>query len=192
MAINLVEVIQQNLGLPELQKIDPNTQEVKKLENVSPENYIGQAAIPVVLLGLYKFTGDKNGNAAIVNGTLSSDLLGNIFDKKKDEVIEKVAEYIGTTNDYAADKMEQIAIEAIQVINENISGETSDGAVRRFLINQRNNILVYLPAELQVGNVFDDDTIDDRTNKMEGPISNRMHWLETFFPGTDRKKEENW
>ena len=192
MAINLVEVIQQNLGLPELQKIDPNTQEVKKPENVSPENYIGQAAIPVVLLGLYKFTGDKNGNAAIVNGTLSSDLLGNIFDKKKDEVIEKVAEYIGTTNDYAADKMEQIAGEAIQVINENIPGETSDGSVRRFLINQRNNILVYLPAELQVGNVFDDDTIDDRTNKMEGPISNHMHWLETFFPGTDRKKEENW
>jgi hypothetical protein len=30
MAINLVDVIQQNLGLPALQKIDPNTQEVKK------------------------------------------------------------------------------------------------------------------------------------------------------------------
>src|SRR5439155_12878343 len=119
--------------------------------------------------GLYKFAGDKNGNAAIVNGTLSSNLLESIFDKKKDEVVEKVAEYTGTANDYAANIMEQIAGEAIQVIKENIPGETSDGAVRRFLINLRNNILLYLPADLQLGNVFQADTFDDSNHNMEGP-----------------------
>ena len=88
--------------------------------------------------------------------------------------------------------MEQVAHHAIGVIKENISGEKSDNAVRQFLIDQRNNILVYLPAELQIGNVLNDNTIDDRTNKMEGPVSGYMHWLEKFFPSTDRKKEENW
>ena len=32
MAINLVEKIQQNIGIDELQKIDPNTQEIKRPE----------------------------------------------------------------------------------------------------------------------------------------------------------------
>ena len=192
MAINLVEAIQQNLDLPALQKIDPNTQEVKKPENVSAADYLGQAAIPAVLLGLYKFSGNKEGNAAIVNGSLSDNLLGRIFGNAKEEVVQRVAEYTGNTNEYTDQNMELIAGEAIQLINENISGQTSDEAVRTFLIDQRNNILVYLPAELQIGKVLHDNTIDDRTNKMEGPISSHMHWLEKFFPSTDRKKEENW
>ena len=192
MAINIIEAIQQSLGVPELQKIDPNTQEVKRPENISSENYLWQAAIPAVLLGLYKFSGDKKNNAAIANGSLSSNLLEDIFDGKKDEVIEKVAGYTDNTNEYTAEKMELVAREALRIINENISGETTDGAVRRFLIDQRKNILVYLPAALQIGSVLGDNTIDDRSNKMEGPISNHMHWLETFFPSTDRKKEENW
>jgi hypothetical protein len=151
-----------------------------------------QAAIPAVLLGLYKFTGNKEGNAAIVNGAASSNLLNVIFGKDEEKAVAQVAGYTGNTNEYAAEKMELVAQHAISVVKENISGEESDSAVRQFLINQRNNILVYLPAELQIGNVLDDNTIDDRTNKMEGPISSHMHWLEKFFPGTDRKKEENW
>ncbi|MBA2562404.1 MAG: hypothetical protein H0V14_05725 [Chitinophagaceae bacterium] len=192
MAINLVEEIQQNLGWPALQKIDPNTQEVKKPENVSAADYLGQAAIPAVLLGLYKFSGNKEGNAAIVNGSLSDNLLNRILGNTKDEVVQKVAEYTGNTTDYTAGRMELIAREAIKVINENISTHTSDEAVRTFLIDQRNNILVYIPAGLQIGKVLHDNTIDDRTNKMEGPVSSNMHWLEKLFPSTDRKKEENF
>jgi hypothetical protein len=193
MAINITQAIQQNLGVPELQKIDPNTQEVKRPENISSENYIWQAAIPTVLLGLYKFSGDEKKCNVIINGSpLSSNLLDDIFDTKKEQVIEKVATYTGNTNEYTAEKMEQIASEAVRLINENISKETTDKSVRRFLIDQRNNILPYLPAALQIGNVLGDDTIDDRSNKMEGPMSSHMHWLEKFFPSTDRKKEENW
>ncbi len=192
MAINLVDVIQQNLGLPALQKIDPNTQEVKKPENVSPADYLGQAAIPAVLLGLYKFSGNKEGNAAIVNRSLTGNLLDRIFGDKKREVIQSVAEYTGNTNEYTAENMERIAGEAVRVINDNIPSQTSDEAVKTFLIDQRNNILLYVPAELQIGKVLHDNTIDDRTNKMEGPLSSHMHWLEKLFPSTDRKKEENF
>jgi hypothetical protein len=187
MAINITQTIQQNLGIPELRKIDPNTHEAK-----GSEDQLWQAAIPTVLLGLYKFSGDERGNAAIVNGTLSSNLLENIFDGKKSSVVQKVAEYSGLPDQVAAEKMELVAKEAVKVVNENIAGESTDGAVKTFLINQRNNILPYLPPALQIGTVLGDDTIDDRSNKMEGPMSSHMHWLEKFFPSTDRKKEENW
>ena len=192
MPINLVETIQKNLGFPTLQKIDPNTQEVKRPENLSSEDYLPQAAIPSVLLGIYKFSGNKEGNKAILSQTFSGDLLSTIFGGKKQPVINRVAQYTGTTTDYTSAKMEDIASEAVRVIKENVPGDGSDTSVKAFLIDQRNTILEYLPAELQVGSVLGDDTIDDRTNKMQGPMSSHMHWLEKFFPSTDRKKEENW
>jgi hypothetical protein len=192
MAVNIIDEMQKILGIGGLQKIDPNTQEVKRPENITSENYIWQAAIPTVLLGLYKFSGDETGNAAIINGTFPSDILGNIFNGKKELVIERVANYTGNTIEYTVQKMEIAAKTAVQVIQKNTAENVSDSSVKTFLINQRNNILAYLPAELQLGKIFGDNTIDDRTNKMEGPMSNHMHWLEKFFPSTDRKKEENW
>lgn len=191
MAVNIVEVLQEKLGIPPLQKIDPNTQEVKKPEITSQE-YLWQAAIPAVLLGLYKFTGDKQGNAAVVNGIYSENILDVIFNGSAREAIIQVADYTGNTTEYTSEKMEQVAQYAISVIRDNIKDEKSDNAVRQFLIDQRNNILVYLPAGLQIGKILGDNTIDDRTNKMEGPVSGYMHWIEKFFPSTDRKKEENW
>ena len=50
MATNIVEAIQKALGFATLQKIDPNTQDVIKPENLSAENYLPQAAIPTILL----------------------------------------------------------------------------------------------------------------------------------------------
>ena len=78
MAINLVESIQKNLGFQPLQKIDPNTQEVKKPENMSAQDYLPQAAIPVVLLGLYKFSCTEEGNAELLRGELQNKLLKTI------------------------------------------------------------------------------------------------------------------
>lgn len=192
MAINLVQTIQKNLGFPELQKIDPNTQEVKKPENVSVQDYLPQAAIPVVLLGLYKFSCTEAGNTELVRGELENKLLKTIFGKNTQAVINKVASYTGNTTDYAAEQMEIIAWEALSQIRNNISGQPTGASVKSFLADQRHNILVHLPASLQIGEAFQDDTIDDRTHKMEGPMSSHMHWLEKFFPSTDRKKEENF
>ena len=192
MAINLVETIQKNLGFQPLQKIDPNTQEVKKPENLSVQDYLPQAAIPVVLLGLYKFSCTEEGNAELINGQLQNKLLKTIFGKNTQKVINKVAAYTGNTTDYTANRMEIIAWEALHVIRKNMPGQPTGSNIKTFLADQRHNILVHLPASLQIGEALHDDTIDDRSHKMEGPVSSYMHWIEKFFPSTDRKKEENW
>jgi hypothetical protein len=44
--------------------------------------------------------------------------------------------------------------------------------------DQRHQVLVYLPAPLQLGDLIHDESLDDRTNKMEGPVSNFMHKIE--------------
>ena len=190
--MNLVETIQKNLGFPALQKIDPNTQEVKKPEDISAQDYLPQAAIPVVLLGLYKFSRTEDGNAELLKGELQNKLLKTIFGKNTQQVIDRVAKYTGNTPEYAADKMEIIGWEGLHIIRNALSTQTTGAKIKTFLADQRHNILVHLPASLQIGEVLHDDTLDDRAHKMEGPVSSYMHWIETFFPSADRKKEENW
>ena len=73
--------------------------------------------------------------------------------------------------------MEKIAEEAIRIANE----KKGDGEIKLFFVNQRKTILSYLPAAQQLGEVMNNDAFDDRTNKMHGPMSDHMHWLEKFF-----------
>src|SRR5205085_3526735 len=134
----------------------------------------------------------EEGNEELIKGELHDKLLKTIFGKNTQAVIDKVAAHTGNTTDYTADRMEIIAWEALHEIRNAITNESKGTKVKTFLADQRHNILVYLPASLHIGEVLRDDTIDDRTHKMEGPMSNHMHWLEKFFPSTDRKKEENW
>ena len=130
MAFNIIESIQKSLGYPELQKIDPNTQEVKKPGDLSPENYLGQAAIPAVLTGIYKFTRTEEGNAEILKGELKGILLSIIFGSTKNEVVEKVSKYTGHSVDYTSDKMEDIARAAVRVIREHLKNEPSGSSVK--------------------------------------------------------------
>ena len=98
MAINLVESIQKNLGFHELQKIDPNTQDVKKPEEMSVQDYLPQAAIPVVLLGLYKYSRTEDGNAELLKGELQNKLLKTILGNKTQQVIDMTRVYVTTLN----------------------------------------------------------------------------------------------
>jgi hypothetical protein len=192
MAFNIIESIQKSLGYPELQKIDPNTQEVKKPGDLSPENYLGQAAIPAVLTGIYKFTRTEEGNAEILKGELKGILLSIIFGSTKHQVVEKVSTYTGNSVEYTSDKMEDIARAAVRVIREHLKNEPSGSSVKDLLTAQRHNILVYLPASLQLGEVLKDETLDDRTNKMEGPVSGVMQSIGQVFSasGGDTKAGE--
>jgi hypothetical protein len=192
MAFNIIESIQKSLGYPELQKIDPNTQEVKNPGNISPQDYLGQAAIPAVLTGIYKFTRTEEGNAEILKGELKGILLSLIFGNTKDEVVEKVSRYTGNSVEYTSGKMEDIARGAVTVIREHLKNEPSSASVKDLLTAQRHNILVYLPASLQLGDILKDETLDDRTNKMEGPVSGVMHTIGQVFSasGGDTKAGE--
>jgi hypothetical protein len=186
MATNIVETIQKNLGYASLQKIDPNTQEIKdKYEHSSIEK-LGQAAIPAVLTGLYKYTRTEQGCKRLLTGTEKEDWLSVIYDGREKEVVEKVAHYSGMTENQSESHMENIADEAVRLVREQAGSNPEK--VKTYVSSQRHNILVYLPAALNMGDIFNDEMLDDKTNKMEGPVSNFMHKIENTFSDGDRKK----
>ncbi|HVX48921.1 MAG TPA: hypothetical protein VHB48_02150, partial [Chitinophagaceae bacterium] len=79
--------------------------------------------------------------------------------------------------------MQQVAVTALQQLHTEVKS-TNPVAVSNFMKAQRDNILHYLPASLQIGKLLDDETLDDRTNKMDGPVSGFMHTIEKVFSDT--------
>ena len=185
MATHLVEIVQQNLGYPPLEKVDPVNHEPKSQPARGTEQALAQAAIPTVLVALFKLSQSEGGSHLILSGNEGKYWLSTLFGKKEHVAVDKVAQYAGFDAPEVAAPMERIAAEAVLAINKVIGDKKDEAAVKTFMGNHRHEILVYLPASMQMGVLLNDNTLDDRTNKMEGPISNFMHTIENKMSGKD-------
>ncbi|HMF71993.1 MAG TPA: hypothetical protein VK616_10985 [Flavitalea sp.] len=183
MSVNLIESVQKNLGLPPLHKIDPNTNEIAYPENTPRADRLSQAAIPAVLTAFYKITRTPGGSDLVLRGNFSTSWINTLFGEEAPRAVGAISDYAGTDYDQARNLLESVAVESARLISAN----TKDAAAATTLLtDQRSNILSYLPAALQIGDLLNDSTLDDRTNKMKGPISNMMHSIEQKFSESDQ------
>ena len=187
MSVNLVKIIQENLGFPPLSKIDPNTGQPKADKDDVVINKFSQAAIPAVLAGLYRFVQSDEGAIEFLNGGSRTHWVSKIFDDNRKEAIQTISDYAKQHNEEPVAKMNAIANEAVKVAKENMTSNADVKEVKDFFSNQTNHILLYLLPELKMGELLHDNTLDDNTNKMEGPISSLMHSIGSAFsnPVTD-------
>ena len=181
MSVNLIKTIQENLGFPPLKKIDPNTEQPATDNEEVAANKFSQAAIPAVLTGLYRYVQTDEGAADFLNIKNSNNWIGKIFDDNRKEAIQTISAYAQQSNEDPLAKMNAIANEAVKVAKENMAADAGIKEVKIFFNDQRNNILLYLPAELRMGELLHDNTLDDNTNKMEGPISSLMQSIGSVF-----------
>ena len=181
MSVNLIKTIQENLGFPPLKKIDPNTEHPATDNEEVAANKFSQAAIPAVLTGLYRYVQTDEGAADFLNIKNSNNWIGKIFDDNRKEAIQTISDYAQQSNADPVAKMNAIANEAVKIAKENMDADAGIKEVKLFFNDQRNNILLYLPAELRMGELLHDNTLDDNTNKMEGPISSLMQSIGSVF-----------
>ena len=181
MSLNLLETIQKNAGYTALTKIDPNTAEIKiAADGYNPHN-VSQAAIPAVLISMYKYTRTNEGAEEILCGDISTNWLKIFLQNEKGEAIAKVAEYANVSSETASAEMEKIAGEAVKIIRGTNPLTAND--VKDLLAAEKDNVLLYLPTTLQMGNLLNDNTLDDSTHKMEGPVSSLMNAIGNIFSG---------
>jgi hypothetical protein len=193
MSVNLIKTIQENLGFPPLKKIDPNTQQPATENNSVAENKFSQAAIPAVVTALYRFVQTDESAGELLSIKNSDNWIAKIFDDNRKEAIEKISAYAQQSNEDPIAKMNAIANEAVKVTKENLPTNAGIKEVKDFFSAQRNDILVYLPAELKMGELLHDNTLDDNTNKMEGPISSLIKNIGSAFSNpvtSDEMKEK--
>ncbi|MEO6221069.1 MAG: hypothetical protein ABIO81_11610 [Ginsengibacter sp.] len=190
MAINLVESVQKKLKVDELQKIDPDTGKIKDDQLINPSNLFYQLAIPAILTGFYKYTRLDEGNRDILN-MQTGNFISSIFDEHTQGVISKIADITKTPQDETRHKMEKIAEATMITLKENLTGTSSDSHIKDLLTAQRHNILLYLDPSLQIGHYINDNTVDDSTTKMEGPVSDLVNKIGQIFSGSgnDEKKK---
>ncbi len=181
MSVNLIKTIQENLGYPELHKIDPATEQPVTDKDEVVTNKFSQAAIPAVLTALYRYVQTDEGAEEFLNIKNSNNWISKIFDDNRKEAIQTISAYAQHSNEDPMAKMNDIANEAVKVTKENLSADAGIKDVKLFFNHQRNNILLYLPAELRMGELLHDNTLDDNTNKMEGPISSLMQSIGSAF-----------
>jgi len=181
----IIENVQQRLGYPPLQKIDPNVQETKNALYTTEER-LAQAVIPSVLAFLFKLTRNTEGCKYILSGVPVDTAF--IFNNRKEEAAEKIAQYAGVSTQTAMEKIDEVTNVAIRQIKEDAGPDTTEEKIKTYMSGQRHNILVYLPAAMKMGDVLEDESVDDRTNKMEGPVSGFMHKIENIFSENDEKK----
>ena len=181
MSVNLIKTIPENLGFPPLNKIDPITEQPATDKDEVVSNKFSQAAIPAVLTGLYRFVQSDEGATEFLNGDKTTNWVSKIFDDNRKEAIQTISTYAQQSNEDPVAKMNAIANEAVKVAKENLAADAGIKEVKLFFNDQRNNILLYLPAELRMGELLHDNTLDDNTNKMEGPISSLMQSIGSAF-----------
>ncbi len=56
-----------------------------------------------------------------------------------------------------------IAEEVVRVVKEKLPPNAAEQDVKAFFHHEKNNILTYLPPELQMGKLLDNDALDDET-----------------------------
>jgi len=177
MAFNIVTAVQERMGFDEFEKIDPAYQQTNEER---PDHY-AQAATIAVLTGLYKYAQDPEG-AVEIAGNGSDQILDHIFKGKKEKIMEAVGSYDHDIQDGTSVFMQKIAQVSVEILhNEAKSGGETAENIQSVLSGQRHNILSYLPPDLHMGSAMNDQTLDDRTNKMEGPVSNLVHFVEDIF-----------
>jgi hypothetical protein len=193
MSINLLETVQQNLGYPALKKIDTTTDQVKENDKTADEDKFSQAAIPAVLTALYRFVQSDEGAADILQKDATTNWLAYIFDDNIKEVIQTIAAYARQSKEDPIAKMNAIANESVKIVKENLTADAGIKEVKLFFSNQISTILLYLPPGLHMGELLHDNTLDDNTNKMEGPISSLINSIGAAFstPVTEGEVKNN-
>jgi len=179
MVTNMVEALQKNLGYQALEKVDPNTQEIKETSKMSSAQKLSQAAVPAVLAAMIKYSDGKDGINLLTENE-KNDWLSTIYCGKEQDAIKKVADYAGVTNDAATLTMENISNEAVRIVKDTVKTPDAE-KLRSFMNSQRHSILSHLPAAMKMGDVLNEETFDDRTNKMEGPVSSFLHKIEDIL-----------
>jgi hypothetical protein len=191
MATDLIQQVQQNLDYPPLHKIDPNTERIKTDDRESRPDRFSQATIPATLTALCMYGDSDQGAEAVLHADLSNNWSKVLFADVKEDVVRRIASYSGYSLAEVTDSINQVADESIRLIRERVTENGTKTDVQDLLRGIRNEVLTFLPADLRVGVLLNDPALDDKTHKMEGPVSNLMHKISTIFTGPAEKEENS-
>jgi hypothetical protein len=177
--MKLIDNIREQLGFPPFEKIDPNTQELK--EDHHDIRDAEQAGTCAVLISIYELSRTEDGFYYLLNKDKNIPWSVTLFGEDAMAIVEKIAQYGNTSEADVKNIIEAAGDVSWQVAAHQLEGNLNFRSFSNFFSGIRTELLQYLPAVLQLGKKLRDNSLDDRTHKMEGPVSGLMHKIEELF-----------
>jgi len=184
MAENIVKQLEQRLRDRPMKTMDPNTQAAGDEQVTSPKALYHRAVMAAALAGLLEFSRKDQHIEALLSANPGTDFSEQIFHQHFDELEEKIRTYSGYTHGNPKTDFNFVFEQLVDIVDAKANGDPQ--TAKDYLSSQRANILSYLPGALHAGQLLDNGTIDDRTNKMHGPFSDFTHWIEQIFSTSDQ------
>ncbi len=179
------------MGYPPIHKVDPNTGDTAIPQPTDREK-LGQSAIPAALATVAKFAASERGFDLLAQGPHSQDWIPEMLGTPHPDIITQIARYAGTDPSTAKQAFEEAIHQGIHMGNHVQDAQDPKPARKKFYADLLTTALTYLPSAIKVGDSLDDNTLDDNTHRMEGPLSNIAHAIEKTFSDvrTDHPKQE--
>ena len=179
--MNLPQQLQEYMKYPVLQLINVNT---GLPEDEIAFDALSQSVLITFLAGLYKGTRSKEGAKMINDETNVQHLLNTLF--KDDEELNTIGAYTNRPISDIKLKITELATCYMAFLHQ-LPGEEAgqEDFLQSLMTGQRHEILRFVPKGLAIGKLLDDGSLEDNTNKMEGPISSLMHKIENVFSKSD-------
>lgn len=168
------------MGFPPIHKVDPNTGDPHILQTSEREK-LAQAAIPAALATVAKFAASDRGFDLLAQGPEGQDWIQEILGSPRPEIIGQIARYAGTDPASARQIFQEAMHQGIHIGSHVQDAQDPTPARKKFYADLLNTALTYLPSAIKMGDSLDDNTLDDSTHKMEGPLSNIAHAIEKTF-----------
>lgn len=181
MSNNIITRVQESLQYPPLRKIDPNTEQVADPTNIRVDHSFGQAAIPAILAAFTEYVQSDEGASDFLHEAHSGTWIQMIFGDRQDEVVQAISAFTPQSNEDPFFEMQSIANEIVRVTKEQLPENAAIQDVKNYFQNEKVSILSYLLPELKVGVLLENDSMDDRTHKMDGPISGLVQSIGAAF-----------
>ena len=184
MTKNIVKLLENQLRDRPMKTINPNTQTAGDEDKQSAEALYHRAIIAAALAGLLEYSRADEHVQALLSAHGAKNYGEQIFQEHFADLEKKVLAYSGYKNGRPREDFNYV----MQVLSDIVAAEAAGDprAAKDYISSQRANIVSYLPGDLQAGQLLNNSTIDDRTNKMHGPFSDFTHWMEQLFSTADQ------
>lgn len=179
--MNLIDKIRERLRFPPFIKIDPNTQQLPENAKKDTRQLSGQAIVSAVLTAIYQFSRTEEGFNHLLNKDKNIPWSVTLFGDEAESVINSIAAYSGADASIIKSNIEEAGDATWEISSHQLEGKVNYASFGKYISTIRNTVLDYLPPQLNLGEKLHDSSLDDRTNKMEGPVSGIMHRIEKFF-----------
>lgn len=186
MAHNLIQAVQRHLAYAHLERESPNAQKLTNQATTCHPEKLDQACISAVLAGIYQFTREEDDAAKLMNPKLRPTWLEVIFWQYPMKLQSKIIDYTGCQAHLIRQRLYAVAEKAVMEIRQAVGPKGTGRDIKTYMTNQRMAILSRLPSGLEVGTILNNNSLDDATNKMHGPFSDFMHWVETYLSEPQR------